>query len=238
MSERRVLVVGSTSGLGSAIISRLAGRGDAVVRADLAATDSTGRGSSHYMSVDISDERSVVECVLQATERLAGLDVVVNCAGVLGSIIPSHEVDTEEFDRIMTVNLRGAFLLSRQAIPELLKSPAGRLIHIASLAGKVGNPEMTAYSASKAGVIGLVKALGKEYAGSGLTVNAVAPAAMNTPMIQEMSPERRAKHEALIPVGRFGSPGVAAALVEYIASEEAGFTTGFTFDLSGGRADY
>ena len=236
-NDKRVLITGAASGMGRAIADHFAALGAELVRADLS-SDVWPGNDVNKVTVDVVDEESVDAMVSAAVERLGGLDVVVNCAGILGRVQPSHETLMSEFYRINRVNLFGAFAVSKATIPILLQSDRGRLIHMASIAGKEGNPQMAAYSASKAGVIGLVKALGKEYARTRLTVNAVAPAAIETPFLQGMTDERREVQKGLMPMGRFGEPSEAAALVEYIASDGASFTTGFAYDLSGGRADY
>ena len=158
--------------------------------------------------------------------------------GILGPVEPTVDAGTDTFARIIAVNLGGAFSITRESLRLMLPAGYGRIVHIASIAGKEGNPQMAAYSASKAGVIGLVKSVGKEYAASGVTVNAIAPASVETPLIQGMSEERREVQKALIPMGRFGTPKEIAGLVSFIASDDASFTTGFVFDASGGRADY
>ena len=236
-NDKRVLITGAASGMGRAIADHFAALGAELVRADLG-SDVWPGNDVNKVTVDVADEESVDEMVSAAVKRLGGLDVVVNCAGILGRVQPSHETLMSEFERINRVNLFGAFAVSKATIPILLQSDRGRLIHMASIAGKEGNPQMAAYSASKAGVIGLVKALGKEYARTRLTVNAIAPATIETPFLQGMTDERREVQKGLMPMGRFGEPSEAAALVEYIASDAASFTTGFAYDLSGGRADY
>ena len=236
-NDKRVLITGAASGMGRAIADHFAALGTELVRADLGSVVWPGN-DVNKVTVDVADEESVDEMVSAAVKRLGGLDVVVNCAGILGRVQPSHETLMSVFERINRVNLFGAFAVSKATIPILLQSDRGRLIHMASIAGKEGNPQMAAYSASKAGVIGLVKALGKEYARTRLTVNAIAPATIETPFLQGMTDERREVQKGLMPMGRFGEPSEAAALVEYIASDAASFTTGFAYDLSGGRADY
>lgn len=233
---RRVLVIGAASGIGAATAARFNLEGDAVVQADLPRDGWVG--AEGRIGIDVTSEESVHEGVASSIAAMGGLDVVVNCAGILGTVAPTLDLPADEFDRVLSVNLKGAFLVSHSVIPALLESDAGRLIHVASIAGKEGNPRMAAYSASKAGVLGLVKSLGKEFARTRLTVNAIAPASIDTPLIHEMSEERRSIQRDLIPAGRFGTPAEAAALISYIASEDAGFTTGFAYDLSGGRADY
>lgn len=236
MSRRRAFVVGAASGIGAATADRFEQDGLDVVRADLPRNDWPEK--EDRLRVDVRDEESVQSAVARATELLGGLDVVVNCAGVLGTVESALDMSAEEFDRVVAINLRGAFLLSRATIPALLDSEAGRLVHVASIAGKEGNPQMPAYSASKAGLIGLVKSVAKEFAATRLTVNAIAPATIETPLVNGMSAARREVQRELIPMGRFGLPREAAALIAFIASPEAGFTTGFAYDLSGGRADY
>ncbi|MEO5316242.1 SDR family NAD(P)-dependent oxidoreductase [Pseudarthrobacter sp. CC12] len=235
-NERRILVVGGRTGMGEATSARLVELGADVVRADLPLP---GWGdSADQIEIDVRDEASVTRAIAQATAVLGGLDVVVMCAGILGPVSPLVDLSIDDFDRVVSVNLRGAFLVAKSTVPELLKQPNSRLVFVASIAGKEGNPGMSAYSASKAGVIGLVKALAKEHAGNGLTVNAIAPASIETPLLAGMTTERREVQLSLMPMGRFGKPSEVASLIEYIASDEAGFTTGFVYDLSGGRATY
>lgn len=234
---RRVLIVAAGSGMGSAIVDRFRAMGARVAAADLDRPE-WREADADNLPIDVTDADSVQAAVDSAATRFGGLDVVVNCAGILGPVEPTHLADTETFRRVMEVDLVGAFHVTRASIPSLLASQSGRLVHIASIAGKEGNPQMGAYSAAKAGVIGLVKAVGKEYAASTLTINAIAPASIDTPLLLGMSEERRAVQRSLIPMGRFGTIEEVAALVEFIASEEASFTTGFVYDLSGGRANY
>lgn len=235
--DKRVLVVGAAGGIGLAIADHFEDLSSRLVRADLSNAAWLGN-DPRRLAVDVIDECSVHAMTSAAVKVLGGLDIVINCAGILGAVQPSHEAPISEFERVVRVNLVGAFSVSKAVIPFLLRSGTGRLIHLASVAGKEGNPQMAAYSSSKAGVIGLVKALGREYATSGMTVNAVAPAAIETPFLLGMSEERRNAQKALVPMARFGLPSEVASLVEYIASDAASFTTGFAFDLSGGRADY
>lgn len=236
---RTAIVVGASSGMGAAITRRLVRDGLAVAALDLAgATWPEDNPATHIGAIDVTDAAGVESALAAAGEALGGVDVVVNCAGILGPV--SATVDTEQatFQRIIDLNLGGAFAVTRAALTHLLPRGWGRIIHIASVAGKEGNPQMAAYSASKAGVIGLVKAVGKEYAASGVTVNAIAPASIETPLIAAMTEERRDVQKALIPMGRFGTADEIAGLVSFIASDDSSFTTGFVFDATGGRADY
>ncbi|MPV87333.1 SDR family oxidoreductase [Georgenia ruanii] len=225
--------------MGAAIVARLVDEGHAVAALDLPdATWREGLDVAHLGAVDVTDPDSVEQAIAGATAALGGLDVVVNCAGILGPVEPTLETTQATFERIVTLNLGGAFAVTRAALARMVPARYGRIVHIASIAGKEGNPQMAAYSASKAGVIGMVKAVGKEHAASGVTINAIAPATIETPLIAGMTEERQAVQRSLIPMGRFGTVGEVAALVAYITSRDASFTTGFVYDLSGGRADY
>lgn len=235
----RVLVVGAGGGIGNAVARRLIERSARVVTADLTAPlEAAGLTPAAGFSVDVANADSVAEMVRGCLDLLGGLDAVVNCAGVLGRVRPTHELTVDEFDRVLRVNLTGCFAVSHAALPPMLDAGYGRIVHFASIAGKDGNPGMSAYSASKAGILGLVKAMGKEYATSGVTVNAIAPAIIETPLLAGMTTKRRDAQRKLVPMDRMGTAAEAAALVEYVISPEASFTTGFVFDLSGGRASY
>jgi NAD(P)-dependent dehydrogenase (short-subunit alcohol dehydrogenase family) len=237
ITQLRCLVVGAASGIGQATADRLSRNGNIVIRADLPSAHWPGKDSRHpQLSVDIADSQSVQDAVQQAASLLGGLDVVVNTAGILGKVQPSSEETLEEFERLVRVNLTGAFALSKAVLPLMVENGYGRLIHFSSTAGKEGVPLMAGYSASKAGITGLVKALAREYATTGVTVNAIAPGKIDTPLISGKAPTPEDLQR--IPMGRLGTPAEAAALVEYIASPEASYTTGFVFDLSGGRAVY
>lgn len=237
--QAKVVVVGAASGMGSAIVQRLVQSGAQVVGLDLeSATWPDDSKVSARLSVNVASAESVEHALDAALMELNGLDSVVNCAGILGPVKPLVDTTVEEIDSLLAVNLQGAFNITRQALKHLLPQRSGRIVHIASIAGKDGNPGMAGYSASKAGVIGMVKAVAKETAEMGITINAIAPASIDTPMIQEMSEDRREAQRSLIPMGRFGSVDEAAGLIHYILSEDASFTTGFVYDLSGGRATY
>jgi 2-dehydro-3-deoxy-L-rhamnonate dehydrogenase (NAD+) len=238
-TAQRAVVVGASSGMGAAIVARLADAGHAVAALDLAtATWPHDFRAAHRGAVDVTDADSVESAIAEAAQQLGGLEIVVNCAGILGPVEPTLETTQATFQRIVALNLGGAFAVTRAALARLVPAGYGRIVHIASIAGKEGNPQMAAYSASKAGVIGMVKSIGKEYAASGVTVNAIAPASIETPLIAGMTEERQGVQRSLIPMGRFGTVAEVAALVSYITSPDASFTTGFVYDLSGGRADY
>lgn len=236
---QRAVVIGASSGIGAAIVRNLSRSGMRVAGLDLASAQwPEDSAAIHRIDMDITDAGSVEASIDEAVSRLNGLEVVINCAGILGPVEPMLETTQETFQRIINLNLGGAFAVTKAALSYLVPAGYGRVVHIASIAGKEGNPQMAAYSASKAGVIGMVKAVGKEYAASGVTVNAVAPAAIDTPLIAAMTEERRELQRSLIPMRRFGTPDEVAGLVGYIASPAASFTTGFVYDMSGGRADY
>ncbi|RYF77571.1 MAG: SDR family oxidoreductase, partial [Cytophagaceae bacterium] len=189
--------------------------------------------------VDVSQEAAVIQAVQAVVDELGRLDIMVNSAGIVGPTstnITDYSVD--DYDRVYAVNLRGAFLMTKWAINAMKAANYGRILHLASIAGKEGNPFMTGYSSTKAGVIGLVKGVGKEYAETGITVNGIAPAVIRTAMNENTAPEQLAYMTAKIPMKRLGTVDEVASLAAWIVSAEASFTTGFIFDLSGGRATY
>ncbi|MBC8152347.1 MAG: SDR family oxidoreductase [Bacteroidetes bacterium] len=245
--NQAAIVTGGADGIGKAIASRLASEGATVALfdsngdlLDRTVADLTGQGyavTGH--AVDISQEDAVEEAVQKVVSKMGRLDIMVNSAGIVG---PTSTKITEyavaEYDRVYSVNLRGAFLMTKWAIKAMEPANYGRILHLASIAGKEGNPFMTGYSSTKAGVIGLVKGVGKEYAETGITVNGIAPAVIRTAMNENTAPEQLAYMTAKIPMKRLGTVDEVAALAAWIVSDEASFTTGFIFDLSGGRATY
>jgi NAD(P)-dependent dehydrogenase (short-subunit alcohol dehydrogenase family) len=242
-SEQTAIVTGGASGLGLAITRRLQERGVFVAVFDLAKKDEAlakefgTRGL--IVSVDVTDEAAVRQAVDRVVAVRGRVDILVNSAGITGKTnIKSHEVDLADFETVMRVNVRGPFLAGKAVLPGMLKNGYGRVLHIASIAGKEGNAGMLAYSTSKAAVIGLTKVQGKEYAETGITVNALAPAVVNTPMVAAL-PEAQVKYMTdKIPMKRCCALEEVAAMAAFIVSPEASFTTGFTFDLTGGRAVY
>ena len=199
----------------------------------------SGGGEALALAADVTERGDVERAFSEIDRRFGRLDVLVNCAGVTGRTgIRAHEVDPDDFERVCRINLHAAMLLTRAALPPMLSRGHGRILHVASIAGKEGNPGMAAYSASKAGLIGLVKAIGKECAETGVTVNALAPAVILTPMVAAL-PEAQVRYMTdKIPMKRCGELDEAAAMIGWIVSPACSFTTGFTFDLSGGRAVY
>jgi 2-dehydro-3-deoxy-L-rhamnonate dehydrogenase (NAD+) len=189
--------------------------------------------------VDIASENSVKEGIDQVENRYGKIDIMVNAAGIVGpTAIKITDYKTEDFDHIYGVNLKGTFLMTKYAVKVMEKNNYGRILLLASIAGKEGNPFMAGYTAMKAGVIGLVKGIGKEYAETGITVNGLAPAVIKTAMNEKTAPEQLAFLTAKIPMKRLGTIEEVAAISAWIVSKESTFTTGFVFDVSGGRATY
>jgi 2-dehydro-3-deoxy-L-rhamnonate dehydrogenase (NAD+) len=219
---RVALVTGGASGIGAAVAERLRLGGADVHVFDLANGD------------DVRDSAQLNAAV----ERLPRLDVLVCCAGVGGDSLHTEEVTDAEWERVHAINLNGVFYANRAAIPKMKSNGYGRIVNVASIAGKEGNPMAGAYSSSKAAVIGMTKAIGKDVAGSGILVNAIAPAVINTPILGQISQEHIDYMTARIPLGRVGEPEEVAALVCFLASEELTFSTGAVYDISGGRATY
>ena len=247
VAQQLIVVVGAASGIGRGIAGALAVRGAELLLLDrdlegaerVAATLREDGGVVTAEHVDLTDETSVEAAVNGCLERRGVPHGLVNSAGIPGPTgVPSHEFGVERFDAVLGVNLRGAFLLSRAFIPPMLEAGYGRVVHLASIAGKDGNPNMIGYSTSKAGLIGMVKAQGKEYAGTGVTINAVAPAVVMTEFVRELPQETIDYMTDRIPMGRCGEVEEVAELVAWVVSPACSFTTGFTFDASGGRATY
>jgi 2-dehydro-3-deoxy-L-rhamnonate dehydrogenase (NAD+) len=225
---RRAVVTGGMSGIGEAVAKRIAAEGGQV-----AIWDMTGG-----IKTDISDLDSVEAAVKQSVAQMGGIDILVNSAGITGPTVPVDGFPVEGWLKTMAVNLNGTFYTNRSVIPYMIAQNYGRIVNVASIAGKEGNPNASAYSASKAAVIGFTKSLGKELAKTNITVNAVTPAAVRTPIFDQMPQEHIDFMLAKIPKGRFGTVDENASLICWLASEECSFSTGAVFDISGGRATY
>jgi 3-oxoacyl-[acyl-carrier protein] reductase len=236
MSAMRIAVVtGGAKGIGRAVADRLEQDGLKPVVWDLAVAAGPGRAS---IRCDVSEEASVAGAVAETEARHGPIAVLVNNAGLTGPSTTVADTPLAQWQVVQAVNLTGTFLCSRAVAAVMAPRGYGRIVNIASLAGKEGTPTLAAYSAAKAGVIALTKAHGKELAGTGVLVNAVAPAAIATDLLQQMSEQTVATMVAKSPLGRLGGVEELAELVAWLASEKCSFSTGAVFDLSGGRATY
>ena len=238
------MISGGADGLGLAVARRLAERGVRLVILDFnqdaldKARNAFGPGTI-TACVDVTDHASVRRAVDDAAVQTGRIDILVNCAGITGQTnLKSHEVDPTDFDRVMRVNVNGCLNTFQAVVPHMLERNYGRVLHFASVSGKEGNAGMLAYSTSKAAVIGMTKVQGKEYAQTGITVNALAPAVIFTEMVAKMPPAQVKYMTDRIPMGRCGTKDEIAVMAEFIVSPENSFVTAFTFDLTGGRATY
>ena len=240
---RHAVVTGGAAGLGFAITERLLASGASVswwdrdASAMANAADKLGAPVQQVV-VDIAVHASVIEAVRQTALAYPAIDALVNCAGVTGPNTKLWDYPPDAWLQVMQVNLNGLFYCCREVAPLMRARNYGRIVNIASVAGKDGNPNASAYSASKAGVIALTKSLGKELADTGVRVNCVTPAAVKTAIFDQMTPEHIAFMLSKIPMGRFGTPEEVAAMVAWLCTEECSFSTGAVFDLSGGRSTY
>jgi len=240
---RVALVTGGAAGIGFEIARRIASEGGNVALADIdgerAARSAASCGKQAFgVAADVADEKSIAAALYRAAERFGRLDILVNSAGITGPNALVENYEATDWRRVMEVNLTGTFLACKAAVPLMRRNDYGRIVNIASIAGKEGNPNASAYSASKAGVIGLTKSLGKELATTGIRANAVTPAAVKTEIFAQMTQEHIDFMLSKIPMNRFGLVDEVASLVCWLASEECSFSTGAIFDVSGGRATY
>lgn len=245
LKDHVILVTGAASGIGFEVAKHLLQQGAVVVAGDkykpgldqLAAIAVDQK--LHLFVVDFLDDSSIQNLIDRIESDIGPLKAVVNCVGILGkSGMLSEDIDLANFDLVYQVNLRAALVLSMAALKVMKPRKYGRILQLASISGKEGNPGLVAYSVTKAGLIGMVKAQGKEYAQFGITINALAPALIDTPMTASFTDDQRKYLEAKIPMNRLGTTEEVANLVAWIVSPACSFTTGFTFDLSGGRATY
>ena len=227
-SGRRAVVTGGASGIGEAVANRIRAEGGQVAVWDL-------KGP---IKVDISDYGFVENAVKETLAQMGGIDILVNSAGITGPTVPLAEFPIDGWMQVMAINVNGTFFTNRAVIPLMIAQDYGRIVNIASIAGKEGNPNASSYSASKAAVIGMTKSLAKEVAKHNISVNAVTPAAVRTPIFDQMPQSHIAFMLSKIPRGRFGTVDEVANLVCWLASEECSFSTGAVFDVSGGRATY
>ena len=232
---RVALVTGGSSGIGAAVAARLRGEGARVASLDV--QDGAPEGIVG-LAGDVTSSMDVDAAVARVGDELGPINVLVCSAGVPGASLPTVEVTDEEWRRVLGINADGVFFCNRAVLPGMVERGYGRIVNVASIAGKEGNPMAAAYSASKAAVIGLTKAIGKDVARTGVLVNCVAPAVIETPILDGITQEHIDYMVERIPMGRIGEPEEVAALICWLASEECSFSTGATYDISGGRAVY
>ncbi|MFN7127749.1 MAG: SDR family NAD(P)-dependent oxidoreductase, partial [Brevundimonas sp.] len=239
---RTAVVTGGASGLGKASAARIVAEGGKVVLWDLNADalDAAAEevGATHVVPLDVSDADAVAAAAKESNKALGRIDILVASAGITGATVPVHEFPIDNWKRVVDINLNGVFYCSRAIVPFMLENGYGRIVNVASVAGKEGNPNASAYSASKAGVIGFTKSLGKELAGKGVIANSLTPATFESPILEQLPQSQVEYMRSKIPMGRLGEVEESAAMVCFMASEECSFTTASTFDTSGGRTTY
>jgi 3-oxoacyl-[acyl-carrier protein] reductase len=241
--ERVAIVTGAARGIGFAVAQTLVASGHRVAVADWdeakarEAVATLGERARPF-DCDVSDSASVNQMVAAVRETWGRIDVLVNNAGIVGPNKPLIEVGDDEWARVLAINLSGVFYCCRAVVPHMIENDWGRIVTIASIAGKEGNPNLAGYSATKAAVIGLTKSLGKELATTNVRVNCITPAVIETEILEQATPETRAYMVSRIPMGRPGKAEEVAALVDWLASDACSFSTGAVFDISGGRATY
>jgi 3-oxoacyl-[acyl-carrier protein] reductase len=239
---RTAIVTGGASGLGKETARRLIREGAKLVLWDVNA-DALNKvkdeiGAAGAFALDLADHAAVTKAAADSAQLLGHVDILINSAGITGATGPVHEYPIDSWKRVMDVNLNGLFYCCREVVPLMLKNGYGRIVNVASVAGKEGNPNASAYSASKAGVIGLTKSLGKELAMKGVIANCITPATFESPILAQLPQSQVDYMRAKIPMGRLGEIHETAAMVCFMASEECSFTTAATFDTSGGRTTY
>jgi NAD(P)-dependent dehydrogenase (short-subunit alcohol dehydrogenase family) len=243
---RNAVITGAARGIGLAVAARLASEGARVALWDVdgavAQKSAQSLGAHHRAdAVDVANEASVNDAAKRVQDAFGRIDILVNNAGILGPVAPLWELPPADFNRVVSINLTGMYLVCRALVPHMRNQAGpvrGRIVNVSSIQGKEGLPLSGAYGISKAGVIGLTKILGKELANDGITVNCVTPAAAETDMAKELTPQRRADIVSRIPMQRFVTTEEIAAMIAFLASDECSFSTGAVFDVSGGRATY
>lgn len=238
LGGRVAVVTGGASGIGASLVQALQQAGAQVAVWDLQPPSAADAGDALFCPVDVTEPASIQAALAQTLERLGRVDMLINSAGITGPTMALDAFDDSVWKRVIDINLVGVYHVCKAVVPVLRAQGYGRVVNIASLAGKEGTPNASAYSAAKAGVLALTKSLGKELAGSGVLVNAVAPAAVRTPILEQMAPAHVATMIAKSPMGRLGEPEEIAAQVLWLASDACSFSTGAVFDVSGGRATY
>ncbi|OAK61407.1 3-oxoacyl-ACP reductase [Variovorax paradoxus] len=236
LKNQVIVITGGAGGIGRAVARRAQEDGARVCVWD-ASMPSVATGDD-YLQVDVTDENAVKAAAAKTLEKFGRVDVLVNSAGITGPTLPVADFPLDKWLQVLSINLTGVFLCSRALIPAMQRQAYGRIVNIASIAGKEGNREQSAYSASKAGVIALTKSMGKELCPQDICVNAVAPAMIESELLLQMPEQKRKENLAKIPMGRAGTADEVASLVLWLASKDCSFSTGATFDASGGRATY
>lgn len=240
--NRCAVITGAAGGLGKAAAQRIIAEGGKVVlwdlNADLLETTASEIGAAGFVALDVSKLEEVSAAAKKSAEILGKIEILVASAGITGATVPVWEFPVESWLKVMDINLNGLFYCNREIIPFMLENGYGRIVNVASVAGKEGNPNASAYSASKAGVIGFTKSLGKELATKGVIVNALTPATFESPILAQLPQSQVDYMRSKIPMGRLGIVDESAAMVCFMASEECSFTTASVFDTSGGRTTY
>lgn len=243
-SGRVAVITGGAKGIGLAIAQRLSASGAAVAIWDMDAARmeqakaEIGGDKVLCVQVDVTDDASVDKAAAETEREFGRIDILVNSAGIAGANFKTWEYPVDEWRKVIDIDLNGTFMTCRSVVPYMLRNKYGRIVNIASIAGKEGNPNAAPYSAAKAGVIGLTKSLGKELALDGITVNCITPAAVKTEIFDQISQQHIDFMLSKIPMNRFGLVEEMASLVAWLTSEECSFSTGAVFDISGGRATY
>ncbi|WP_300112550.1 SDR family NAD(P)-dependent oxidoreductase [Sphingobium sp.] len=239
---RCAIVTGGASGLGKQVAARIIAEGGAValwdLNGDALAATQAEIGAAHVQALDVSDHAAVAAAAKDSAAALGRVDILVCSAGITGATATVWEYPVDSFQRVIDINLNGLFYCNREVVPFMLENGYGRIVNLASVAGKEGNPNASAYSASKAGVIGFTKSLGKELAGKGVIANALTPATFESPILDQLPQSQVDYMRSKIPMGRLGLVEESAAMVCFMASEECSFTTASTFDTSGGRTTF
>lgn len=241
-AKRAAIVTGGASGVGKDVAQRLVAEGAEVCLWDLdeAAMEAakTATGAQHACVADVSEHVAVMQAAAFSNQRMGRIDLLVNCAGITGATRPLTEFPVDDWLRVIETNLNGVFYACREVVPFMLRNGYGRIVNVSSVAGKEGNPNASAYSAAKAGVIALTKSLGKELATSGVLVNCITPAAFASPLLSQLPQSHIDYMKSRIPMGRLGEIHEVTALICWLLSDECSFSTAATFDVSGGRTTY
>lgn len=239
---RTAIITGGASGLGKQVAARIVAEGGKAalwdMNPDALAAAAQDVGATHVVALDVSDQAAVAAAAKESAAVLGKVDILVCSAGITGATATVWDYPVDSWQRVVDINLNGLFYCNREVVPFMLENGYGRIVNVASVAGKEGNPNASAYSATKAAVIGLTKSLGKELAGKGVIANALTPATFDSPILDQLPQSQVDYMRSKIPMGRLGLVEESAAMVCFMASEECSFTTASTFDTSGGRTTF